>query len=53
MVPLPDGIKKEEVKATFKDGVLDVTVPLPAAPADTAHKVAIGGETSTRVEVSA
>ena len=30
LVPLPDGIKKDEVKATFKDGVLEVTVPLPA-----------------------
>ena len=53
LVPLPDGVTKEAVKATFKDGVLDVTVPLPAAPADTTHKVAIGGETSKRVEVAA
>ena len=53
LVPLPDGIKKEEVKATFKDGVLEVTVPLPTAPADTTHKVAIGGETTKRVEVAA
>ena len=33
-IPLPDGVKAEQVKATFVDGVLQVTVPLPvAAPA--------------------
>ena len=29
-VPLPEGAKLEDVKATFADGVLDVSVPLPA-----------------------
>jgi HSP20 family protein len=29
-VPLPEGVKAEEVKATFADGVLEVSVPLPA-----------------------
>ena len=29
-VPLPDGVKAEDVKATFTNGVLEVTVPLPA-----------------------
>ena len=29
-VPLPDGVKLEDVKATFSDGVLEVSVPLPA-----------------------
>jgi HSP20 family protein len=28
-VPLPEGVKVEEVKATFANGVLEVTVPLP------------------------
>jgi HSP20 family protein len=28
-VPLPEGVKLEEVKATFADGVLEVSVPLP------------------------
>jgi HSP20 family protein len=28
-VPLPDGAKLEDVKATFADGVLEVSVPLP------------------------
>ena len=29
-VPLPEGAKLEDVKATFADGVLEVSVPLPA-----------------------
>jgi HSP20 family protein len=29
-VPLPEGVKVEDVKATFADGVLEVSVPLPA-----------------------
>jgi HSP20 family protein len=31
-VPLPEGVKLEDVKATFADGVLEVSVPLPAKP---------------------
>lgn len=31
-VPLPEGVKLEDVKATFAEGVLEVSVPLPAAP---------------------
>ena len=30
IVPLPEGVKAEEVSATFADGVLEVNVPLPA-----------------------
>ena len=29
-VPLPEGAKLEDIKATFTDGVLEVSVPLPA-----------------------
>jgi HSP20 family protein len=32
VVPLPDGVKLDDVKATFSDGVLEVSVPLPAKP---------------------
>jgi HSP20 family protein len=31
-VPLPEGVKLEDVKATFADGVLEVSVPLPVKP---------------------
>jgi len=30
-VPLPKGVKSDDVKATFSNGVLEVTVPLPDA----------------------
>ena len=40
-VPLPAGAKIEDVKATFADGVLEVSVPLPAQPEATVKKVEI------------
>jgi HSP20 family protein len=48
-VPLPKGVKSEDVKASFANGVLEVTVPLPAAAVEsTAKKIAIadGGATT-------
>ena len=32
-VPLPDGVKAADMKATFEGGVLEITVPLPATAA--------------------
>jgi HSP20 family protein len=32
-VALPRGVKAEDVAASYKDGVLEVRVPIPAAPA--------------------
>jgi HSP20 family protein len=40
-VPLPDGVKLEDVKATFADGVLEVSVPLPARVETNVRKVQI------------
>ncbi|HEY1304265.1 MAG TPA: Hsp20/alpha crystallin family protein [Vicinamibacterales bacterium] len=40
-VPLPEGVKLEDVKATFADGVLEVSVPLPARPEAKVRKVEI------------
>lgn len=40
-VPLPEGVKAEDVKATFADGVLEVSIPLPARPEAKARKVQI------------
>ena len=44
LLPLPDGVKWDTVKASFKDGVLEIAVPLPAATAATTHTVAVEGE---------
>lgn len=41
LVPLPEGAKLEDVKATFADGVLEVSVPLPAQPEAKVWKVEI------------
>jgi len=40
-VPLPEGVKLEDVKATFADGVLEVSVPLPSRPEIKPRKVLI------------
>jgi HSP20 family protein len=40
-VPLPEGVKLEDVKATFTNGVLEVSVPLPARPEAKVRKVEI------------
>ena len=40
-VPLPEGVKLEDVKATFADGVLEVSVPLSARPQPQVRKVQI------------
>jgi HSP20 family protein len=41
VVPLPVGVKIEDIKASFSDGVLEVSVPLPAKAEAKAHKVEI------------
>lgn len=54
VVPLPDGVNPKEVKATFKNGVLEVTVPIPAAEANAPYKVPVEGEPEAKkVEVAA
>jgi HSP20 family protein len=40
-VPLPEGVRLEDVRAVFADGVLEVSVPLPARPQATVRKVTI------------
>jgi len=40
-VPLPEGVTLDDVKATFADGVLEVSVPLPAVTAAKVRKVEI------------
>ncbi len=41
IVPLPEGVTLKDVKATFTNGVLEVTVPLPVRPAAKTLKVEI------------
>jgi HSP20 family protein len=40
-VPLPDGVKLDDVTATFTDGVLEVSVPLPVKAEPVVRKVAV------------
>jgi HSP20 family molecular chaperone IbpA len=47
-VALPDGIKADDVKATFANGVLEVSVPLPAQTESSARKIAIDAPTAAQ-----
>jgi HSP20 family protein len=40
-VPLPDGVNPDQARANFKDGVLEVTIPLPQQEARQGHKIEI------------
>jgi HSP20 family protein len=40
-LPLPFEAKPEQIKATYKDGVLEIQIPKPAQPAPAAKKIAI------------
>lgn len=40
-IPLPEGVKLEDVKAAFTDGVLEVSLPLPAKAEPKARQVPI------------
>ena len=40
-VPLPDGVKLDDVKASFADGVLEVSAPLPAQAQQAAKTIEI------------
>ena len=54
LVPIPEGVNNKEVKATFKDGVLEITVPVPAAAAKAPYKVPVEGEPEAKnVKVAA
>ena len=51
-VPLPEGVNAKDVKATFRHGVLEVTVPMRAAVAPAPHKVEVH-EPEEKVTVAA
>jgi HSP20 family protein len=47
-LPLPQGVNTEEASASFRDGVLEVTMPAPKAEAKRARKLEISGETQLK-----
>jgi HSP20 family protein len=51
-VPLPDGVNAKDVTATFRHGVLEVTVPVRAAATPAPHKVEVH-EPEEKVTVAA
>lgn len=52
-MPLPQGVNIEDAKASFHDGVLEVTMPAPKAEAKTVRKLEIGGETQPKSRAKA
>jgi HSP20 family protein len=46
-IPMPDGVKLEDVKATFSDGVLEIRVPLPVQPEASVRTVQIDAPPAT------
>jgi HSP20 family protein len=47
-VPLPEGVKIADVKASFADGVLEVSVPLPVKADAKPHTIEIQGATAAK-----
>ena len=52
-MPLPQGVNTEDARASFHDGVLEVTMPAPKAEAKTVRKLEIGGETQPKARAKA
>jgi HSP20 family molecular chaperone IbpA len=48
VVPMPEGVNVKEVKATFGNGVLEITIPVPAAAAKAPYKVPVEGESEAK-----
>ena len=49
--PLPEGVKAEEVQATYRNGVLELCVPLPASMLPKKVNIAIEGKTSGQKQI--
>jgi HSP20 family protein len=45
-LPLPEGIKAEDLKATYRDGVLELSAPMPKEVAPKEVKVQVEGATA-------
>ena len=52
-LPLPQGVNTEDAKASFRDGVLEITMPAPKAEPKTARKLEINGETQPKSRAKA
>jgi HSP20 family protein len=52
-LPLPQGVNTEDATASFRDGVLEVTMPAPKGEQQTARKLEISGETHTKSRAKA
>lgn len=54
MVPPREVVNHKEVKATFKNGVLEITAPIPAAATTAPYTVPVEGESeASKVKVAA
>ena len=54
VVPLPEAVDFKEVRAMFRNGVLEISLPITAAPAKAAHTVPVEGESQAdSMEVAA
>jgi HSP20 family protein len=40
-LPLPEGVSESDIKASYKDGILEIRVPVPAEPASAARRVPV------------
>jgi HSP20 family protein len=40
-LPLPEGVAESEIRATYRDGILEIRVPIPERPQNEPRKVAI------------
>ncbi len=45
-VPLPEGIKAEDLKATYRDGVLELSAPMPKEAVPKEVKIQVEGSTA-------
>ena len=50
MIPVPDGLRAEDVTATFTDGVLEIVMPMPAAREAGDGTITIGEGRASRSE---
>ena len=40
-LPLPDGVKEDDIKASYKDGILEISVPIPEVSKTEATRVPV------------